>query len=137
VSNLSKYRDVINNPQLLDVMRQRRKKEKGKPPVPGHVLASLHWNKMCEINADKFSLRITDGSRIVVCKLKPNRMKIDSIAYPMDEPHLPPWFRELPFDNKAMEEVIIDKKISNVISVLGWKLDDTRPACGEEFFIFA
>jgi len=61
-----------------------------------------------------------------VCKLKPNPLKMDSVAYPFDEPHLPGWYKELPFNNELMEETIIDKKVSNLIGVLKWDLSETR-----------
>jgi hypothetical protein len=51
---------------------------------------------------------------------------MDSVAYPFDEPHLPQWYKELPFDNELMEETIIDKKVSNLIGVLKWDLSATR-----------
>jgi hypothetical protein len=49
-----------------------------------------------------------------------------SIAYPTDEHRLPLWFKELPFDNDAMEEAIIDNKIDNLLGVLGWDLQSTK-----------
>ena len=60
-----------------------------------------------------------------MCKLKPNSLGIDSVAYPVDEIRLPEWYKELPFDHMAMEAVIIDKKISNLIGVLKWDLLNT------------
>ena len=44
------------------------------------------------------------------------------MAYPTDELHLPAWFRELPFDDSAMETTVIDGKIDNLLSVLDWDL---------------
>jgi hypothetical protein len=49
-------------------------KEK-KKMIPGHVEASLNWNHLLDIYNDKYSQRIVDGSRIVVCKLKPNHLQ--------------------------------------------------------------
>ena len=71
-------------------------------------------------------MEITDGQKVIVCKLKPNPLKMTSVAYPFDEPHIPSWFKELPFDNELMEEAIIDKKVSNLIGVLKWDLSSTR-----------
>jgi hypothetical protein len=136
VSNLSKYRGMIENSQRMGLTDKRRKGDTAKNRVPGHVLASLNWNQMCNDHKDKFAMRITDGTRIIVCKLKPNMMRMDSIAYPIDELQLPQWFKELPFDDMGMEEVIIDKKINNLVGVLNWPLEDTKIAGGEEFFVF-
>jgi hypothetical protein len=94
----------------------------------------MNWNTLRELNHDKFSLSIMDGTRIIVCKLMKNLYNMTSIAYPIDEPHLPKWFLELPFDNEAMEEVIIDKKIQNLVGILNWNLTETKERSGEEFF---
>ena len=51
-------------------------------------------------------------------------MGYDSIAYPTDEMHLPQWFKDLPFDDDAMETAVLDKKVTNVIGEM--KFDLTR-----------
>jgi DNA polymerase elongation subunit (family B) len=112
----------------------RGKKEKGKIDMPGHVRASLNWNRMLDIVGDKYSMRISDGSKVVVCKLKGNVYKMDSIAYPIDEPHLPDWFKGLPFNDALMEETIIDNKLSNLVGVLDWDLSMTKDAPGDDLF---
>ena len=60
--------------------------------------------------------------KTIVCKLRDNPMKMTSIAYPIDEPRIPQWFQDLPFDHDSMEVAIIDKKIDNLIGVLKWDL---------------
>ncbi len=136
VSGLSKYKAILDRSASMGLTDHRKKGEKAKATIPGHVRASINWNRMLDVYNDKFSMRITDGSRIVVCKLLPNPMKMDSVAYPVDEPHLPQWFKELPFDHAAMEEVIIDKKLDNLVGVLNWPLVDTKIVSGGEFFSF-
>ena len=88
----------------------------------GHVLAAINWNRIKKMNADAYSIDITDGMKTIVCKLKKNPMNITSIGYPTDEKRIPEWFKELPFDEEAMEEAIITKKIDNLIGELGWDL---------------
>lgn len=134
VNGLTKYRSLIERSASMSLTDRRRRGEKAKNTIPGHVRASLHWNTLLDVHNDRFSMRITDGSRIIVCKLLPNLMKMDSIAYPMDEPHLPAWFHTLPFDHAAMEEVIITKKCENLLGVLKWPLQDSMVLSGEEFF---
>ena len=93
---------------------------------------------MRDINNDKYSIEINDGMKTIVCKLRDNPMKMTSIAYPTDQLHLPKWFKELPFDHKAMEEAIIDKKISNLLSVMHWDLKATQQnTTFESLFEFA
>ena len=45
-----------------------------------------------------------------------------SVAFPIDQEHLPDWFKDLPFDENRMEEALIDSKLENLFSVLHWKI---------------
>jgi hypothetical protein len=78
------------------------------------------------MNSDRRSLEITDGMKVIVCKLRDNMMGFTSVAYPIDQLHLPKWFLELPFDHSAMETSIVDKKIDNLLGVLEWRFDTTE-----------
>jgi DNA polymerase elongation subunit (family B) len=100
--------------------------KKGKATIPGHVRAAINWNKLRQAYCDNYSMEIQDGYKVIVCKLKDNPMKFSSIAYPVDETHLPTWFKELPFDEAGMEDKIIDQKIENLIGVLKWDVESTR-----------
>jgi hypothetical protein len=87
--------------------------------IPGHVRASINWNMMLKEMGDIDSMKITDGFKVIVCKLRPNNHNIDSIAYPIDQSYLPDWFKDLSFDIDSMVEVAIDKKVENIFGVLG------------------
>jgi len=105
---------------------QRLEEKQGKANMPGHVRASINWNTLKRMNGDKYSQEIVDGMKVIVCKLKPNPLGFTSVAYPTDELRLPEWFKELPFDGDAMEEVIIDNKLDNLIGVLNYDLESTK-----------
>ena len=107
VNNLTKHTDVYN--------------KTGKCGV-GHAMAAINWNKFKKAFGDQRSMDITDGMKVIVCKLKSNPMGITSIAHPIDEMRLPDWFKELPFDDQAMEAAIIDNKVDNLIGVLDWDI---------------
>lgn len=94
----------------------------GKANMPGHVRASLNWNTLRRVHNDNYSMKIMDGMKVVVCKLKQNPMGYTSIAYPTDELRLPGWFKELPFNDDEMERTLIDEKIENLLGVLSWDL---------------
>lgn len=94
--------------------------------VPGHVQASLNWNILKKANLDNHSMEIVDGMKVTVCKLKPNHLKMTSVAFPSDQSRLPNWFTELPFNDQAMEEGLIDKKVDNLIGVLEWDLTESK-----------
>jgi DNA polymerase elongation subunit (family B) len=130
VSNMTKFSNKVNAKVTI------YDKGNHKVNMPGHVRASINWNNLCEAHNDKYSQRITDGTRIIVCKLKPNPMRLDSVAYPVDEPHIPKWFKDLPFDSEGMEEVIVDNKVENLVGVLHWDLSKTKTLPGDEFFSF-
>lgn len=112
VNNLTKFRTL--------------EEKQGKANMPGHVRAALNWNTLKRMNSDKYSQEIVDGMKTIVCKLKPNPMGFTSVGYPTDELRLPQWFKDLPFDDAAMENVIIDNKIDNLIGVLNYDIESTK-----------
>jgi DNA polymerase elongation subunit (family B) len=104
-------------------MYTKKEEREGRANMPGHVRAAMNWNIMRRMNSDNYSMQIVDGMKVIVCKLKNNPMEWTSIAYPTDELHLPQWFRELPFDDAAMQTTVIDGKIDNLLGVLDWDLE--------------
>ncbi len=103
-----------------------KEKKQGKANMPGHVRASINWNNCKTMYGDKYSLPITDGAKVIVCKLKNNPLNYTSIAYPTDELRIPDWFKDLPFDSEAMEQTVLDGKLENLIGVLDWDLQSTE-----------
>jgi DNA polymerase elongation subunit (family B) len=103
-----------------------KEKKAGKANMPGHVRASLNWNTLKRMMDDKYSMAVTDGAKVIVCKLKDNPMAYTSVAYPVDELRLPQWFKDLPFDDGLMETTVIDEKLENLIGVLEWDISSTR-----------
>jgi DNA polymerase elongation subunit (family B) len=116
------------SPKRANNISQYRDKETkaGKANMPGHVRASLNWNTLKRMNSDKYSVGVTDGAKVIVCKIKDNPMGYTSVAYPVDELRLPQWFKDLPFDDAAMENAVIDEKLENLIGVLEWDISSTR-----------
>jgi DNA polymerase elongation subunit (family B) len=116
------------SPKRANKISEYRDKEKkaGKTNMPGHVRASLNWNTLKRMMDDKYSVNITDGAKVIVCKVKDNPMGYTSVAYPVDELRLPQWFKDLPFDDAEMETTVIDEKLENLIGVLEWDISSTR-----------
>jgi hypothetical protein len=96
------------------------KADGAKTNMPGHVRAAINWNYLCKMNDDRYSQKIVDGMKIVVCQLRDNPLAMTSVAYPVDQLRLPEWFKELPFDDKGMMRSLVDDKIENLIGVLDW-----------------
>ena len=105
---------------------QAKEAKAGKANMPGHVRASINWNTLKRMMGDKYSMGITDGAKVIVCKLKQNPIGFTSVAYPVDELRLPQWFKDLPFDHAEMEQTIIDNKLDNLIGVLKWDVTSTE-----------
>ena len=103
-------------------MYTKKEEREGKANMPGHVRAGMNWNTMKRMNSDNYSQQIVDGMKTIVCKLKTNPLNWTSIGYPTDELHLPQWFKDLPFDDAAMEATVVDQKIDNLLHVLEWDL---------------
>jgi DNA polymerase elongation subunit (family B) len=112
VNNLAKYRGLVESG--------------AKVTIPGHVMASLNWNTLRRMNGDRYSMEISDGMKVIFCKIRANPMSYTSVAYPIDELKLPKWFQDLPFDHEAMETTIIGNKIDNLIGVLDWDVQSTE-----------
>jgi hypothetical protein len=140
VNNLTKFKNDVakyKKAQNADFKLRSSEDKLQKPRLPGHVSAALNWNTLREMHGDRYSVEITDGMKTIVCKLRDNPMKMTSIAYPIDEPRIPQWFQELPFDHDLMETTIIDKKIDNLIGVLKWDLRNANASeTFEELFSF-
>ena len=99
----------------------------GKVAMAGHQRASKNWNDLKKLYSDNYSMAIQDGSKIIVCQLKSNPLGLTSIAYPIEQiEKLPDWFKELPFDDQSMEEMLIDQKLQNIIGVLKWDLQSNK-----------
>ena len=105
---------------------EAKEKKAGKANMPGHVRASINWNTLKRMMGDKYSMAVTDGAKVIVCKLKQNPMGFTSVAYPVDELRLPQWFKDMPFDHAEMEQTIIDNKLDNLIGVLKWDITSTE-----------
>lgn len=106
----------------LNVKKKRVSEEKINNMIPGHVTASIHWNYLKQMNHDNYSMKVVDGMKVIVCRLKQNPMGYTSVAYPVDEPHLPDWFKALPFDEEMMTASVLTKKTHNVLGAMGWDL---------------
>jgi DNA polymerase elongation subunit (family B) len=96
----------------------------GKANMPGHVRAAMNWNNLKRMHSDNYSMAIVDGMKTIVCKLKDNPLGYTSVGYPTDELHIPAWFKELPFDDAAMETTIVDQKVENLLGVLEWNIPE-------------
>jgi len=123
VNKLTHYKEKLEDAGL----KKLKGIKIGNLHVPGHVTASLAWNRLKEINMDQHAMKIIDGQKIVVCKLRETvENSLSSIAFPVDEVHLPEWFLSLPFDSEGMQAGIVDQKVKNLVGCLNWDLSRTQ-----------
>jgi len=127
VNNLTKYGEKLAKQRKVSQNHTKLRKLNDLMPkentmIPGHVRASINYNEARQAFSDAYSMGIMDGMKVIVCKLKSNALGYTSIAYPTDEMHIPAWFKEMPFDEEAMEESVLNKKINNVLGAMGWDL---------------
>jgi len=127
VNNLTLYEEkMLKKAKVPENYRLHKlnalKEEKTNNMIPGHVRASINYNNLLKANSDNYSMKITDGAKVIVCRMKSNPSGYTSVAYPTDELNLPQWFKDLPFDEEAMEEAVLDRKIENVIGQMGFDL---------------
>lgn len=128
VNNLAHFKKAYDNNGILDGK---------KIMIPNHVKAALNYNVLRDLMNDKDSLAVTNSQKIIVCSLKKNSYKMDHIAIPIDQLRIPQWFKDLPFDDIDMVEKTIDKKVGNIVGVLGWDLDKTKESeMMEETFVW-
>jgi DNA polymerase elongation subunit (family B) len=97
-------------------------KEQGKANMPGHVRAAMNWNNLRRMHSDNYSMKIIDGMKTIVCKLRDNPLGYTSVGYPTDATQIPAWFKDLPFDQDLMETTIVDQKVENLLGVLSWDI---------------
>jgi DNA polymerase elongation subunit (family B) len=88
--------------------------------LPGHVAASIFYNKcLIEFN-DKESQPIKSGMKIKVFYLSQKYGKFKSIAIPVDIEQIPPWFTKVfQVDREAHLERLVDNPLQNIIKAIG------------------
>jgi DNA polymerase elongation subunit (family B) len=91
-----------------------------KTRLPGHVAASIHYNRCLEEYGDKESLPISSGMKIKVFYLEQTVGRFKSIALPTDIEIVPQWFlNDFPVDKDAHIERLVDKPLGNIIKAIG------------------
>lgn len=138
----SKSNNLTNYMHKVEVELEKRLSGEGKTKgftVPAQITGAIHWNAMREMNNDRETMKITDGTKISLCYLlqtADNSYK--EICYPIDELRLPEWFTSLPFDREKMMKTALDKKVKNMIGILNWDLSRTSFANEnfEKMFVF-
>lgn len=96
-----------------------------KTRLPGHVSASINWNRLLEEYKDHGTPKIYSGMKIKVFYLKKQNYmgRFKSIAVPSDLEELPDWFInhiEPMIDKSAQIQRLVDKPLENIIKALGW-----------------
>lgn len=89
-----------------------------KARLPGHVAASVFYNRMLEKYDDKESMKLTSGMKIRVFYLKRPMGRFKSIALPVDIEQIPEWFYDFNIDRAAALERLVDNPLNNIIKAI-------------------
>lgn len=90
--------------------------------LPGHVAASIYYNKSLEEYNDKVSMPIISDMKIKVFYLMGKHGKFKSIALPTDLEVIPSWFLEhFRIDKDAHIERLVDNPLNNILKAIGKK----------------
>jgi DNA polymerase elongation subunit (family B) len=88
--------------------------------LPGHVAASIHYNRCLEEYGDKESMPISSGMKIKVFYLEQKVGRFKSIALPTDIEIVPQWFlNDFSVDKNAHITRLVDKPLGNIIKAIG------------------
>lgn len=92
--------------------------------IPTQIKAAYNFNKLIDYYGDTKTKKLSDGDKVLVCRLNPNnqfRMDTVAISIELGEDAIPQWFKELPFDN-VRNDASVDKTVETIFGVLNWDL---------------
>jgi len=99
----------------------------GKTRLPGHVAASILYNKCLDDYGDKSSIKITSGMKIKVFYLKTKIGRFKAIAIPTDIERVPSWFIDnFEIDTPAHIIRLVDKPLGNIIGAIGKEIPSSQ-----------
>jgi len=107
--------------------------------LPGHVAASIFYNKCLEYYDDKESQKIISGMKIKTYYLKKKFGKFKSIALPTEVNDPPQWFKDkfMPIiDKDAQVKRLIDDPLQTVLSAIGQVAPTPKTIMVDELFEF-
>jgi hypothetical protein len=99
---------------------------KSKITVPGHIRASINYNRLLEEFNDLDNPKINNGDKVKVFQLKQNDFRFETIAFPADIVQFPKWFIEnFELDLIKSEEKLITAKLQGIFDAM--ELDVPTP----------
>lgn len=109
--------------------------EKGGGRIPGHVNASILYNKCLQEFGDRESLPIISGMKIRVFYLKHKVGKFKSIAIPVDMDELPKWFLdEFEVDRDAHIQRLVDGPLKNILKAINKEVPSKQSLLTDDLF---
>lgn len=125
-NNLDRYTDEY-----------RKESSTFKSRMPGHARAAVNYNELLIHLGDKASEPVMNGGKCRVYYVKPNQFGFTSVAINADAPYFPVWFDELfEIDMPITEEKLIDRKLSHLLTAIGWEVPTHQSAFLNELFEF-
>jgi DNA polymerase elongation subunit (family B) len=105
--------------------------------LPGHVAASIHYNKCLEEYEDHENLPITTGMKIKVFYLTSKYGRFHNIAIPTDTQKVPEWFLDhFTVNRDAHIERLVDNPLNNIIKAIGKETPSRQSLMVEDLLEF-
>lgn len=105
--------------------------------LPGHVAASVHYNRCLKEYKDHESMKIMTGMKIKIFYLTKPNGRFKSIAIPVDIEQVPEWFlKEYEIDRKAHTKRLVDKALENILGAIGKKPPSKQQLLANELLGF-
>ena len=147
-TTLIDFRDyLINEEEIMEIGLPKMVKKveeyarhyeaKTKITIPGHVQASLFWNKCLEKYNDHESFKIVSGTKIRTFNLTKKIDGFKSIAIPTDLKNIPQWFSDNIYgmiDKEAQVKRLVDKPFGAILRALGEKMPTRKSLAIDEIF---
>lgn len=129
----------IGLPKMVKKIEEYTKHYENKTGVtiPGHVKASIFWNKCLEQYNDHESFKIVSGTKIKVFYLSRKINDFKAIAIPTDLKDLPTWFSENIYamiDKEAQVSRLVDKPFGAILKALGQRMPTRKSLAIDEVF---
>lgn len=95
--------------------------------IPAHVRGAIAWNILSRAHPEEPVPEVSAGTKVRVCHLLPNPLRLTVVAIPTEVEMPPSWFRDLPFDVDRMVDDMLRARLEgivpeNVLKALGTDL---------------
>ena len=105
--------------------------------LPGHVAASIFYNRCLKTYSDTESPVITSGTKIQVFYLTRKNGRFKSIAFPTDIERIPEWFfNNFEIDKTAHLQRLVDNPLNNILKAINKETPSKQSLLNQNLLCF-